>query len=81
MAFTKELLDAILKDYHSPGDFYGPEGIMKRLTKALVERTREAGLTGHPGYEKHDRGEKPIANRRNGKSVKELRADEHRSSP
>jgi hypothetical protein len=39
MAFTNEVLDAILKDYHGPDDFYGPEGIMKQLTKALVERT------------------------------------------
>jgi transposase-like protein len=75
MAFTKEVLDEILKDCHGSGDFYGPEGIMKQLTRALVERTMEAELTGHLGYEKHDRGEKPIANRRNGKSVKELRTD------
>jgi hypothetical protein len=33
MAFTKELLDEILKDYnyHGPDDFYGPQGIMKQL--------------------------------------------------
>jgi hypothetical protein len=37
MAFTKEVLDEILKDYHGPDDFYGPEGILKQLTKALVE--------------------------------------------
>jgi transposase-like protein len=36
----------------------------------------EAELTGHLGYEKHDQGEKPIANRRNGKSVKKPRADD-----
>jgi hypothetical protein len=59
MAFTKEVLDEILKDYHGPDDFYGPEGIMKQLTKALVERTMEASnlrfaLTEHLGYEKHD---------------------------
>jgi transposase-like protein len=75
MAFTKEVLDEILKDYHGPDDFYGPEGIMKQLTKALVERTMEAELTGHLGYEKHDQGEKQIANRRNGKTTKELRTD------
>ncbi|GMO48875.1 MAG: hypothetical protein Pg6C_11590 [Treponemataceae bacterium] len=66
MAFTKEVLDEILKDYH------GPEGIMKQLTKALVERTMEAELTKHLGYEKHDQNKKPTANRRNGKNVKEL---------
>jgi transposase-like protein len=36
---------------------------MKQLTKALVERTMEAELTGHLGYEKHDQGKKPITNR------------------
>lgn len=75
MAFTKEVLDEILKDYHGPDDFYGPEGIMKQLTKALVERTMEVELTEHLGYEKHDQNKKPTANRRNGKSVKELRTD------
>jgi hypothetical protein len=37
MAFSKEVPDEILKDYHRPDDFYGREGIMKQLTKALVE--------------------------------------------
>jgi transposase-like protein len=73
MAFSKELLDEILKDYHGPGDFYGPQGIMKQLTKALVERTREAELTCRLGYEKHDQGEKTLTNRRTGKTAKELR--------
>ena len=38
MAFSKEVLDEILKDYHGPDDFYDPDGIMKQLSKALVER-------------------------------------------
>jgi transposase-like protein len=76
MAFSKEVLDEILRDYHGPDDFYGPEGIMKQLTKALVERTMEAELTGHLGYEKHDRGKKTNENRRNGKTTKELRTDD-----
>jgi hypothetical protein len=29
MAFTKEVLDEILKNYQGPDDFYGSEGIMK----------------------------------------------------
>jgi transposase-like protein len=76
MAFSKEVLDEILKDYHGPDDFYGPEGIMKQLTKALVERTMEAELTEHLGYEKYDQGAKPQTNRRNGKTTKELRTDD-----
>jgi transposase-like protein len=75
MAFSKEVLDEILRDYHGPDDFYGPEGIMKQLTKALVERTMEAELTEHLGYEKHDQGKKSSENRCNGKTSKELRTD------
>ena len=76
MAFSKELLDQILKDYKGPDDFYGSEGIMKQLTKALVERTMEVELTEQLGYVKHDQKEKPTANRRNGKSSKKLRTDQ-----
>jgi transposase-like protein len=75
MAFSQEVLDEILKGYHGPDDFYGPEGIMKQLTKALVERTMEAELTEQLGYEKHDQAAKPTTNRRNGKTAKELRTD------
>ncbi|MDR0597819.1 MAG: IS256 family transposase [Treponema sp.] len=75
MAFTKEVLDEILEDYHGPEDFYGPEGIMKQLTKALVESALEVELTEQLGYEKHDQTAKPTANRRNGKTTKELRTD------
>jgi hypothetical protein len=46
MAFTKELLDEILKDNHGPDDFYGPTGIMKQPARAPVERTMEAELAG-----------------------------------
>jgi transposase-like protein len=73
MAFTKEVLDEILKDYRGPDDFYGPEGIVKQLAKAPAERTMEAELTGPPGYEKHNQDKKPSENRRNGKTGKTLR--------
>jgi transposase-like protein len=81
MAFSKELPDEILKNYHGPDNFYGPQGIMKQLTKALVERTMEVELTCHLGYEKHDPGEKTQTNRRNGNTIKELRTDDYRSKP
>jgi transposase-like protein len=76
MAFRKEVLDELLKDYHGPDDFYGPEGIMKQLSKALIERMMEAELTEQIGYEKSESGEKPTTNRRNGKSKKTLRTDQ-----
>jgi transposase-like protein len=76
MAITQEVLDEILKDYHGPESFYGPEGLMKQLTKALVERMMEAELTEELGYEKREAGEKPTGNRRNGKTPKTLRTDQ-----
>ena len=33
MAITNEVLDEILKDYKSPEDFTGKNGILKQLTK------------------------------------------------
>jgi hypothetical protein len=35
MAFSKEILDEILKDYHDPDDSYGYEDVIKQLTKAV----------------------------------------------
>ena len=45
------------------------------MPRALVERAMEAELTGQLGYVKHDQAAKPTANRRNGKTTKELRTD------
>ena len=47
MAITKEVLDELLKGYKGPDDFYGPDGIIKQLSKALIERAMQAELTGH----------------------------------
>jgi transposase-like protein len=50
--------------------------LLKQLTKALVERAMGAELTEHLGYEKHQPGEKPGENRRNGTSPKTVRSDQ-----
>jgi len=76
MAITKEVLDELLKDYQGPDDLTGDEGLLKQLTKALVERAMGAELTEHLGYEKHEAGEKPSGNRRNGTSPKTVRSDQ-----
>jgi putative transposase len=41
------LLDAWLKDYTNPQDILGEHGLLKQLTKRLVERVLEAALTAH----------------------------------
>ena len=76
MAISKEVLQELLKEYKNPEDLLGENGILKELTKALVESALGAELTHHLGYDKHELGEKPSENRRNGASKKTLRSDQ-----
>jgi transposase-like protein len=76
MAISKEILDELLKDYKGPDDITGPDGLLKQLTKALVERAMQAEITEQLGYDKNEKGEKPGPNRRNGSSRKTLRSDQ-----
>jgi len=76
MAITKELLNELLKEYKGPDDILGQEGLIKQLSKALIERAMQAELTEHLGYEKSKAGEKETENRRNGTFSKTLRTDQ-----
>jgi putative transposase len=53
MAITKEILDELLKDYKGPDDITGPGGLLKQLTKAVIERAMQAEMTEQLGYEKN----------------------------
>jgi putative transposase len=65
-----ELVDELLKGYEKPEDLIGESGLLKQLTKALLERALNAELTNHLGYEKHDRQGYNSGNSRNGKTGK-----------
>ncbi|GAB6276628.1 MAG: hypothetical protein SAMD01599839_11680 [Rectinema sp.] len=58
MANSKEVLEELLKGYKSPEELTGPEGLLKQLAKALIERTMDAEITEHVGYEKNEQAEK-----------------------
>jgi len=75
MGIDKELIDKLLGDYKGPEDLIGEHGLLKELTRALVERAMHAELTHHLGYEKHDPGGKGSGNSRNGTSAKTLKGD------
>ena len=45
MAIRKELIDELLKEYKNPEDLTGENGLLKELTKRLVERAMEAETT------------------------------------
>jgi putative transposase len=68
----KELLDELLAGYKSPEDLTGPDGLLKELTGALVERALGAELTDHLGYEEGDPEGEGSGNSRNGTSPKTL---------
>lgn len=76
MAISKDVLDELMKNYKGPDDITGPDGLIKQLSKALIERAMQSELTDQLGYEKHDSAIKPTENRRNGTSKKRLRSDQ-----
>jgi putative transposase len=67
------LLDQLLKNYKKPEDILGENGLLKRLSKAVLERALGAELTEHLGYEKHDRAGYGSGNARNGTTEKTLK--------
>ena len=75
MSIDPEVIDRLLADYKSPEQIIGENGLLKELTKAVLERALKAELTEHLGYEKHDPVGQGSGNSRNGKSRKKLKGD------
>jgi len=75
MAIREEILEELLKDYKNPEDLIGKDGLLKELTKRLVEKAMDSELTHHLGYEKHSPTGKNSGNSRNGKSSKKIKGD------
>ena len=73
MPINPELLDELLKEYKSPDDMFGSDGLLQQLTKALVERAMQAELTHHLGYEKNSSEGKNSGNSRNGSFPKTIK--------
>lgn len=69
------LLDELLKDYTDPKDILGEHGLLRQLTKRLVERALEAELTAHLGYAPHARNGSNSGNCRNGKGKKVVQTE------
>ena len=75
MDFPPELIDELLKEYRQPEDLMGENGIVKQLTKALVERCLSAELDTHLAEEKAAADEECPRNRRNGTSKKRIKGE------
>lgn len=75
MAIDKKLIDDLMKDYQKPEQLIGENGLLKQLTKALLERALDAEMTEHLGYQKHAIDGYGSGNSRNGKTRKKLKGD------
>jgi putative transposase len=66
-----KLLDELLQG-KTPEEILGREGLLKGLTKRLVERALEGEMTTHLGYEKHAPEGRNSGNSRNGSTPKSV---------
>lgn len=69
------LIDELLKECQEPKGILGRDGLLKQLTKRLVERALQAELTGHLGYEPNAAEGRGAENSRNGYGQKTLQSD------
>ncbi len=74
-ALPADLIDSLLSDYKKPEDLIGENGLLKQLTKALVERALAAEMEAHLGHAKNEAVTNPAGNARNGKSSKTLKGE------
>ena len=75
MTIPDDLLDSLMKDYKNPEDLIGETGLLKQLTKQLLERAMTAEMTEHLGYEKNAPAGKKTSNSRNGSYPKRIKGE------
>ena len=75
MAIPDDVLNALMKDYKNPEDLIGETGLIKQLTKQLLERAMQAEMTDHLGYKKNAPTSKKNNNFRNGSYQKRVKGE------
>jgi putative transposase len=75
LKIQNELIDELLKEYKKPEDIIGENGLLKQLTRAVLQRAMNAELTQHLGYEKHDPAGANSGNSRNGFTPKTIKGE------
>ena len=72
----EELADRLLAKAQAEGvELLGPDGLLSRVTKAVLERALAEEMTDHLGYDKHDPAGRGSGNSRNGSTGKTLLTD------
>ena len=75
MTIDLAAIDDLLKKYKSPEEILGENGLLKQLTKAVLQRALQAEMTHHLGHEKHAPVSNKNGNARNGSSRKTMKGD------
>jgi putative transposase len=75
MAIRDELIEELMKGYEKPEDLIGENGLLKDLTKRLLDKALQGELTHHLGYPKWSPEGKNTGNSRNGKNKKKLKGE------
>lgn len=70
-----KLADGLLTNYKRPEDLIGENGLLKQLTKMLVERALEAEMTEHLGHGRGEAVTNDTGDARNGYSGKTLKGE------
>jgi putative transposase len=76
----QDLLDELIREHLAEGkhpkELLEEGGLLKQLTKQLVQKCLEAEMDTHLGYEKNERAGKGAKNRRNGYSAKTISTEQ-----
>ena len=73
MNISDEILDGLIGSASTQDDLFGSGGILKELSKRLMERMLEAEMTHQLGYKKHALEGNNTGNSRNGKTQKTVK--------
>jgi putative transposase len=73
MTVQPEIVNQLVQGIKTSEELFGQNGLIKTLTKQIIEQMLEAELTHHLGYEKHANVIAPGGNTRNGKSPKTIK--------
>jgi len=72
---TQNLIKKLSKKARTPEEMFGSDGLLKALTKALVDGALQAEMTDHLGYEKHAPEGRGSGNSRNGATCKTVKSN------
>ena len=76
-----QLIDELLEDCHSPEDIVGESGLLKQLSKRLIECSLAGELTHYLNTESQSEEKEGVKNSRNGHSKKTIQTQQWSSAP